>query len=140
MLRNIALHYFYDFDYFTNPHEAQALKKSTLKKIWEKEPELLDAASRNKFRFYNDVNQYLIRFWELCEGNFCPSARKGKCYSINDKNYKSIAEDIRKKRYLMVSVNEGDNQDEWLVPWSTIKNEINSALECVFPNKSTFEL
>lgn len=140
LLRNIALRYYYDFDYFTNPHEPQAYKKSTFRKIWELEGELLANASKNKFRDYTDISHYLVRYWQLCEGNFVPSPRKGKLFLANKKNYREIADVIREKRIDMICIGEMADDPEWDNYWPEIKREINAAFEEIFPNKSSFEL
>lgn len=136
LLRNIALHYFYDFDYITNHHVAVALQKSTYEKIWSLEPEILDATCKNKFRNYSDVNFYLIRIWNLCEGKFYPRKTKGKSFLVSDNNYERIADMIQRKEYPMVCINEASS----ITDFNVIKNRINSALETLFPEKSKFEL
>lgn len=139
LLRNIALHYYYDFDYFTNPHEPQAFKKSTFKKLWDLEGELLDLASKNRFRNYTDISQYLARYWQLCEGDFVPNPRKGKLYLANKNNYKDIADIIRNRKFDIICIGETADDPEWNTYWPEIKKEINVAFEEIFPDKSSFE-
>ena len=112
-----------------------ALKKNTLRKLWEIEPETLDRASRNKFRGAEDVSQYLIRYWQLCEGNFHPRKTLGKTYLITKENYKQVADDVRNQKYQMVSLNEGCSGNDF----ETVKNEINNAFETILPQKSSYE-
>lgn len=133
--RNIGLHYWYNFAGFHDPHMASAMKKSTLKYLWEIEPDTLDAASFNKFRGENDVNQYLIRYWQLCTGNFVPRRTLGKPYLVTIRNYKSVASDIAEQKYRMISLNEDCTSEEFEI----IKAEINSAFEKILPDKSSFE-
>lgn len=140
LFRNIALSYFFTFDYFTSTHEPMALKKSTFKNIWDIEKEILENASKNKFRNFTDVSWYLIRFWQLCTGEFYPKKREGKFYCINENNYKKISNEIRQKKYPIVSINEDSGRDGWDNNWPMIKAEINAALEELFPDKSSFEL
>lgn len=134
--RNIGLSYWYDFAGFHDPHMAVALKKTTLQKLWEIEPETLDRASQNRFRGDEDVSQYLIRYWQLCEGDFKPRKTLGKPYLVTEENYKQVAEDIRCQKYQMVSLNEGCSGETF----EKVKAEINSALQSVLPEKSTYEL
>ncbi|MCI9307162.1 MAG: glycosyl transferase [Lachnospiraceae bacterium] len=134
--RNIGLHYWYNFAGFHDPHMAVALKKSTLAHLWEVEPDTLDAASRNRFRGQSDVNQFLIRYWQLCTGEFLPRKTLGKSVLITKNNYREIAENIRRQKWQMVSLNEDCSPEEFEI----IKKEINGALEQLLPDKSTFEL
>lgn len=135
MERTESLKYWNDFPGFYDPHLPNALKKSTLSKIWKLEGDILDKASRNRFRSYSDVTQYLIRYWQLCEGNFYPRRTKGKVFFVDKTNYIQVANSIRNKEYQMVCFNENCTPEEF----EFIRNEINSALEELFPEKSSFE-
>lgn len=134
--RNIGLHYWYNFVGFRDPHMPAAMKKSTLKHLWETEPEVLDTASGNRFRNgASDVSQYLIRYWQLCTGEFHPRKSTGKYFAVDMKNYKEVAEAIRKQKWHTVVLNENCTPEEFEV----IKAEINGALAEILPDKSSFE-
>lgn len=133
--RTKSLQYWNDFPGFHDPHMACGLKKSVLKKIWELEEKDLDKASREHFRGPADINHYLVRYWQLCEGNFYPRKTKGKMCLVNMDNYKEYAEGIREQKWQMVSLNEDCTPEEFEV----IKKEINGALRQLLPDKSTFE-
>ena len=133
--RNIGLHYWNNFVGFHDPHMANALKKSVLARLWDLEPELLDAGSMNRFRGETDITQYLIRYWQLCEGSFCPRKTKGKPFTVTVDNCRDIADGIRRHQWQMISLSENCNATEFEV----IKRTINTALEEVYPRKSSFE-
>lgn len=133
--RTKSLQYWYDFPGFYDPHMASAMKKSVLAHLWEIESDVLDRASRNRFRAYSDVTQYLIRYWQLCTGDFYPRKTLGKLYFVDPGNYKEIAREIAARKWQMVSLNENCTPEEFLV----IKKEINLAFEQILPAKSSFE-
>ncbi len=133
--RNIGLHYWNNFVGFHDPHMANALKKSTLAKLWEVEPKLLDAGSSNRFRGETDITQYLIRYWQLCEGSFYPRKTEGKPFTVTIDNCKAIADGIRRRQWQMVSLSESGTGEEFEI----IKKTINDALADIYPNKSSFE-
>lgn len=133
--RTKSLQYWYDFPGFYDPHMASAMKKSVLSYLWDIEGEALDRASRNRFRAYSDITQYLIRYWQLCTGDFYPRRTLGKLCLVNIKNYKEIAKEIRTHKYQMVSLNEDCTPAEFEI----IKAEINAAFENILPKKSSFE-
>lgn len=135
LFRTMALSHYYDFDYFSIPHMAVAMKKSVISKIWELEPEIMECSSRNRFRSYSDVSQYLFRFWTLCQGNFYPRRTKGLYMNITDENCTEIAEVIRGRKQQMLSLNEADE----LKDFERAKNVIKQALEDIYPQKSIFE-
>lgn len=133
--RNIGLHYWNNFVGFHDPHMANAMKKSTLAKIWDEEGDTLDKGSLNRFRSETDISQYLIRYWQLCSGEFYPRKTLGKPFTVNVNNCHDIADGIRKQKWQMVSLSESGTCEEFEI----IKKEINSALEMLYPSKSTFE-
>jgi hypothetical protein len=133
--RNKSLQYWYDFSGFRDPHMASAMKKSTLRRLWEAEKIALDIASKNHFRDYTDVSQYLIRYWQLCEGDFYPRRTLGKFYAVNIENCEEIAKAIERQEWQMISINENCTGEEF----EAVKRRINRALEKVLPTKSSYE-
>ena len=114
---------------------AVAMKKSVIKKIWELEPEIMDASSRNKFRSYSDISQYIFRFWKLCEGDFYPRRTKGLYVNITDENCEKIADMIRGRKHQMIALNESGE----LRNFENVRSVINKALSEIYPEKSIFE-
>lgn len=133
--RTKACKYWYDFPGFYDPHMANAMKKSTLQHLWEIEPEVMDRGSRDRFRGYADVTQYLIRYWQLCTGEFYPRRTQGKVFFPKIDTYKEVVEAINSGEFPMISFNENCTSGDFLI----MKAEINKALQNRFPQKSSFE-
>lgn len=133
--RTKSLNYWYDFAGFRDPHMASAMKKSTLKHLWEIEEKALDEASCNHFRGVTDVSQYLIRYWQLCTGDFYPRRTLGKFYAVDINNCKEVAQAIAEQKWQMISINENCIGKEF----ETVKERINKAFETILPQKSSFE-
>ena len=114
---------------------ANAMKKSTLQHLWEIEPEVMDRGSRDRFRGYADVTQYLIRYWQLCTGEFYPRRTQGKVFFPKIDTYKEVVEAINSGEFPMISFNENCTSGDFLI----MKAEINKALQNRFPQKSSFE-
>ena len=114
---------------------ASAMKKSVLSHLWEIEQDTLDKASQNHFRAYSDVTQYLIRYWQLCTGDFLSRKTLGKVCFIDMQNYQEIACEIAEQKWQMVSLNENCTSEEFKI----IRKEINAAFEQILPDKSSFE-
>ncbi len=133
--RTKACEYWYDFPGFYDPHLANAMKKSTLAHLWEVEPEALDRGSRNRFRGHTDVTQYLIRYWQICSGEFVPRKTRGKVFFPTIDTYQDVVNAIDERTYQMISFNENCTPEEFTV----MKEAINGALERRFPNKCSFE-
>lgn len=133
--RNKSLSYWDNFVGFRDPHVPVAFKKSTFKKIWQEEYELLDKACSTKFRNFECINQWLVRYWQLCEGNFIPRKTLGKSFTVKIDNCHDIGNVIRHQKQQMICLNEDCNEEEFEI----IKKIINDSLKTLFPIKSTFE-
>lgn len=133
--RNRGLQYWNNFVGFHDYHMPVPLKKSTLKYIWNIEGEKLDRVSYNQFRHSSDMSQCIVRYWQLCTGNFIPQKSIGKPFLITINNYKEVADFIRKQQCQMVCLTEDCTPEEFVI----MRDEINRALNEVFPTKCSFE-
>ena len=123
------------FSGFAYPHIPSSFLKSTYEEVWDKEEELLDSVSKNRFRTNSDVNQYLFKAWQFCTGKFVPRSLKfGDNIPITNDNAKLISAIIGKK-YKVLCINDGQNIEDF----EKTKNEINKAFEEKFSQKSSFE-
>ncbi|MDO4803454.1 MAG: Stealth CR1 domain-containing protein [Lachnospiraceae bacterium] len=137
-MQNLITLYFEPFGYFTgfrNPHIAQSHLKSTFGEVWEKEPEALDTSCRNRFRGTNDVSHWLMRYWNLCSGEFEPrSIRFGRYFEAANDN-KALCSYIREQRGKTICINDMSRNYHF----ETARDEINAALRDILPEKSAFE-
>lgn len=120
---------------FGNPHIAQAHLKSTFSLVWEKEYDNLHATCMNKFRGLNDCSHWLMRYWNLCSGNFLPRGTNfGKYFNMSDNNT-AVCDFISQKRGRMVCVNDMDAS----IDFEKAKRELKEAFEVNLGEKSSFE-
>ncbi len=137
-LRNWIFSGEHHFRGFSNNHLPYSFLKSTYDDIWEKEGETLDESSRHKFRSRSDVDQWLIRYWQLVQGNFTPINRhtKGKVFEI----YGSVADNeslfaaIEGQTLPMICINDNDNMD-----FPRVRDRVIAAFQKILPEKSSFE-
>lgn len=126
---------------FTNlhgTHICNSYLKRTFEEVWEEEFDVLDSTCRHKFRTRRDVNQWLMREWQLCKGNFIPApSDRGRLLSIKNDN-SDIKKAIEKKKYSVVCVN--DNGAEEILDFDKTYRELEELLDSAFPNKSVFEI
>lgn len=135
-IRTLLLLPWQDFSLIYDPHIPVSLKKEQLKELWDIEPNALNNTSKNKFRQVNDINQYLIRYFQLLKGEFIPRKHGiGKMYTIS-KNNNEIISIIKKQRYKMICINDSDEK----IDFEEAKNEIILAFESIFHEKSSFEI
>lgn len=135
-LKNLYLIPFGQFTGFENPHLPIPYMKKIFRQIWKEYPEVLDATSKNKFRSATDVNQWLVRYWQLVSGQFVPTSKtNGRFFSIG-KDDKEIEDAIKNQTYQMICLSDDDvNLD-----FEKEKEFIIRCFEAIFPDKSSFEL
>ncbi len=120
---------------FYEPHIPNAFLKSTFEKVWEKEPDILKRTTFSRYRQKDNVNQWLIRYWQLMSGNFVPRSPKiGHFFDLSG-DMDAITDAMRKRKYRMVCLNDSDairDKEER-------EKKLIQVFEELFPNKSEFE-
>ncbi len=83
-----------------------------------------------------NVNQYLIRYWQLMEGNFHPyNTVRDSIYLDVNHDTVAIAEDvISNRRKSVVVLNDGVTKD-----FDSICGRVIESFEAILPEKSIYE-
>lgn len=118
-------------------HLPSSFLKSTFTGVWNKEYDLLDQTCSHRFRdFKTDLNQWIMKEWQIASGNFEPRGiNSGKLLAVHDmKDAEEAAAFIRARKEKMVCINdhiEGDYQKE--------AKTVADAFEEILPDKCGFE-
>lgn len=123
---------------FLMRHQCNAFLKSTFEEVWKHEYSVLDATCRHRFRTRRDVNQWLMRYWQIASGNFEPIRPYGKIYGITDNDNSKLFQAIDRVQDKTIVIN--DNVVKKDTDVETIKTELIRHLNARFPEKSSFEL
>lgn len=136
----LAKNIYHNYFWFEHWHHPQAYKKDTLSFVYKTFEKQLLNCSKNKFRTNSDLTQYIYRYTHLLKNEFFP-------YKHNDgliKNISSlddletIVSEINSGEYNFLCLNDspkiGDND------FPIIKNAMNTLLDNILPNKSSFEI
>ncbi len=121
-------------------HVCDAFLKSTFEEVWEKEYEKLDTTCSHKFRDWHDVNQWLMKDWQIASDNFYPSnkSKTSKVVYLSimslDKRIKAVKKALFGNKTIHLCINDGDMDD-----FDTTKEAINALFDKKFPDKSSFE-
>lgn len=119
-------------------HLPNSFLKSTFEEVWDKEYDLLDETCSHKFRnFKYDVNQWIMREWQVAKGEFVPrKINYGTSIAIrNLQDAKKVIEEIYKKKYKIICINDHLEKD-----YGTVLNIIEKGLNDIFKEKSSYEL
>ncbi|RHB42483.1 Stealth CR1 domain-containing protein [Dorea formicigenerans] len=125
------------FTGFVNTHLPNSYLKSTFETVWKKENKILEETSANRFRSPLDVNQHLMKYWQIAEGKYNPvnEEKIGHYYQIGRDDEKLI-KDINQKKYKMICLNDADMS----VDFEREKEFIKNMFEKILPEKSMFEI
>ena len=136
LMKNIFINSWDRFAGFKEAHIANSYKKSVLKEVWEEEGELLDKVCHNKFRNVNeDVNQSLIKFWQLCEGKFYPRSTNFSQYFEYSNDNRDMYDCIKNQKCKMICLNDVVGEYNF----EEEKKKTIEAFEAILPEKSSFE-
>lgn len=137
LLRTLCLMPWPRFTGFLNPHLPQAFTKKTFEELWNKEYKILNDTCLCKFRTSDNVNQYLMRFWQFAKGEFYPLnvQKKTAYYLLSSSNIHSVAETISKQTADIIILNDSEQLN-----FEYSKEIINSSFEKILSDKSTFEI
>lgn len=124
---------------FKMNHFPQPYFKSVLDEVWEKCHDSLNYTMHSKFRNIGDVNQWLFRYWQLCEGKFYPTNPvKGKQFidfSKNISEFDKFTKNVLKGKYKTICINDEPCED-----YDNKLKLITEMFERLLPEKSSFEL
>lgn len=139
-IRNVLKTMFFSqypwFSGFYYNHLPSNFLKQTFEIIWDKEEEILDATCMDKFRSKSNVNQWLIKYWQLVSANFIPSSPKiGRCFHIRDKRFQATLDAICTGKYKLICINDTIHISDF----EEQKNKVIQAFETLLSNKSHFE-
>ena len=124
---------------FMNFHLPYSYNKKTYEEVWNKENKICSATCSHKFREVNDLNHWLFTYWQYAQGSFVPrSPNMGKCFQLHTyEDAVNAKNSIENRTFKMVCLNDclNDNED-----FERIKICVNSALQEMFPEMSSYEL
>ena len=120
---------------FKNLHAPGAYLKKTFEDVWEAEKDLLNKTSLHKFRSADDVNQWVMLWWQVASGSFSPYNTDNLVCSVNKSTLDFVCNAIKNQSNDMICVN--DNADESTFEY--LSEELKSAFQTILPEKSSFE-
>ena len=137
-VRNVGLKLLYSGYYtgFRSFHAASAFMKSSFEEVWEKEPELLMQTTKEKFRSYICVNQYLPLWWQLASGKFSPVRISADVKDTTPANLPYLCDLISGQKRDMLCLNDPSEE----VDFESVSEQLRAAFEKILPEKSSFEI
>lgn len=139
VLRTILTLPYPNFMGFVEDHLPNPYLKTTFEEVWKAEPDVLRTTSMHHFRALTDVNQFLLREWQVASGNFMPVNRKiGHAYQLRQdwkEQLDACSKDIQLRKYKVICINDSVFIDDVNCAIRMTQEIFNRSL----PEKSSFE-
>ncbi len=124
------------FPGFHYDHLPTNFKKQTFEEVWRECGKTLDRTCMCRFRSDLNVNQWLMKYWQLCNGISIPKKSIGKCFHLKDEDIRPMCDDIIKQTYKMICVNDTALTTDFEIKCKMLRKSFYSIL----PEKSSFEM
>lgn len=123
------------FPGFYYQHLSCNYLKSTFIDVWNKENVLLDETCRCRFRAATNVNQWLMKYWQLASGQFYPAFKNiGRYYDMGN-DISGLLADIKSGRQDIICLNDNKKVRDF----EAKRDMVNLAFHDRYLQKSTFE-
>ncbi|RXI21055.1 capsule biosynthesis protein CapG [Pediococcus pentosaceus] len=120
---------------YWNPHITAPFLKETFYDVWKKEKKLMEETSSHKFRTTDDINQWLMRYFQIEEGKFIPQKAKfGKKVTLNE--FSDIEKIFKSKAIKVACIND----DFDVKDYDSKMERLINLFEKRYPEKSSFEI
>jgi hypothetical protein len=136
-LRTLLLQTLYP-DYFTgfkNLHAPAAYLKSTFEEIWDVEFEKMDSTCRDKFRTSDNVNQWVVLWWQIASGKFMPYIVDNWVESLTEESVERLCNDIVNQKHKFICINDSNEINDMELLYYKIRN----VFEVLLSDRSIFE-
>lgn len=135
-LKNLFVLPFRHFTGFYNHHLPISFTKTAFKQMWAQEYSVFDETCQHRFRSNSDISPWVIRYWNLAQGNVIPcSYRQGKVFAISNHN-KKMYNALLHSHYKMLCCN--DNALNFA--FDEVRSQLITVFETKFSQKSSFEV
>lgn len=136
LLRNFLLSPFQYFSCFRDSHLPSSYLKSTFVTVWKEEGELLETCGVNRFRSKQDYTHWLMKCWQICEGNFAVrSTGWGRHYELWEDDINKICRSIEHQKYPVICLNDSKTD----VAFDEMKKMLQKSFAFILPDLSEFE-
>ena len=139
VLRTLMLSPWIHFTGFVNYHFPYGLRKKSYNEIWDMEYEVLDDTCSHRFRNSNDVNIWLILYWQYVKGDFFPRSPKiGYLSAISENEVENtkVLDYIKNRKYKLIVINDNVSEKHFEI----MRKKLIEAFEYIYPDKCSFEI
>lgn len=137
-IRTLCLELLYP-DYFTgfrNLHAPGLYLKHAFCEVWASEFEKLNSTCMDRFRTSDNVNQWVVLWWQLASGQFYPKNIDNYVDVINERSINSICSCIENQKHDYICLNDPDEE----INFELLSSRLQRSFEKILPEKSSYEI
>lgn len=126
-------------DYFTgfkNIHAPAAYLKESFRQVWKAEPDKLKATCKDRFRTSDNVNQWVVLWWQIAGGQFSPAIIDNMVESITENSIDRLCNAIKYQKHDYICLNDPDTD----IAFDKLSEQLSSAFGQILPDKCSFEI
>lgn len=126
-------------DYFTgfkNLHAPAAYLKSAFQEVWDAEPDKLASTCRDRFRTSDNVNQWVVLWWQVASGQFMPAVIDNLVSSVTGETVDELCSVIEQQSHDYICLNDPEEE----IDFERLSQRLKASFEKILPAKSSFEL
>lgn len=119
-------------------HMASSMTKEMYKKTWELFPNEMDTTCSHRVRNnFEDINQWLIKEVQICEGEFFPQSKNFGSYFMvkTEDDAMTLCKTLEKSTRKVICVNDHVESSRF----KAVGDIVKQGFELKFPEKSSFE-
>lgn len=120
---------------FYDPHVAYSFKKSLWEKIYYQELEKVKKTINSKFRNNENISLWLVRYWQICTGDFVPRSYSFSQALRLEEEFDEILKVIKNKKIKVICLND-DNE---VTHFEDKKKQLIETFNQKYPIKSQYE-
>ena len=109
--------------------------KHTFDEVWRVERGKLDATCCDRFRTSDNVNQWVMLWWQIASGQFSPCVIDNLVNSVDEDTIDSLCEAIVHQTHDYICLNDPEKE----IDFEKLSERLQQAFETILPEKSTFE-
>ena len=96
---------------FYDNHIPISYSKKTYRKVLMDNQTIVNKTLHNRFRTRDDINHWLVRYWQLCTGNFIPRSTSFGAYYNLGVQHIEVLEEIKNSKHSIICLNDNDLLD-----------------------------
>ena len=95
----------------------------------------MQSTCRDRFRTSDNLNQWIVLWWQVASGQFSPSVIDNLVMKIDDSTIDQLCTAIEQQQHDYICLNDPEEE----IDFERLSGRLQAAFEMILPEKSSFE-